>query len=176
MMSQEPIDTIIIRAQQDFDIDRGFNPVKIQIRDETVLNQLKKYKNVVYKITPLGMLFPASIQNNTNLIFITSNNLSGVKKAILNYKTNDIIAEIDVSKIKNQKKIKGKSIWVNTQFKDHKEINNNNHLCFPFLTRSFSDLTSFSIFFQDDQNKKIKFAEEEKKVSIFNFQIDIYLT
>ena len=176
MMSQEPIDTIIIRAQQDFDIDGGFNPVKIQIRDETVLNQLKKYKNVVYKITPLGMLFPASIQNNTNLIFITSNNLSGVKKAILNYKTNDIIAEIDVSKIKNWKKIKGKSIWVNTQFKDHKEINNNNHLCFPFLTRSFSDLTSFSIFFQDDQNKKIKFAEDEKKVSIFNFQIDIYLT
>ena len=175
MMSQEPIDTIIIRAQQDFDIDGGFNPVKIQIRDETVLNQLKKYKNVVYKITPLGMLFPASIQNNANLIFITSNNLSGVKKAILNYKTNDIIAEIDVSKIKNQKKIKGKSIWVNTQFKDHKEINNNNHLCFPFLTRSFSDLTSFSIFFQDDQNKKIKFAEDEKKVSIFNFQIDIYL-
>ena len=175
MMSQEPIDTIIIRAQQDFDIDGGFNPVKIQIRDETVLNQLKKYKNVVYKITPLGMLFPASIQNNTNLIFITSNNLSGVKKAILNYKTNDIIAEIDVSKIKNWKKIKGKSIWVNTQFKDHKEINNNNHLCFPFLTRSFSDLTSFSIFFQDDQNKKIKFAEDEKKVSIFNFQIDIYL-
>ena len=59
MMSQEPIDTIIIRAQQDFDIDGGFNPVKIQIRDETVLNQLKKYKNVVYKITPLGMLFPS---------------------------------------------------------------------------------------------------------------------
>ena len=44
MMSQEPIDTIIIRAQQDFDIDGGFNPVKIQIRDETVLNQLKKIK------------------------------------------------------------------------------------------------------------------------------------
>ena len=73
MMSQEPINTIIIiRAQKDFDIDSGLNPVKIQIRDETILNQLKKYKNVVYKITPLGMLFPASIQNNKNLIFITA--------------------------------------------------------------------------------------------------------
>ena len=92
MMSQEPIDTIIIRAQQNFDTDGSSNPVKIQIRDETVLHQLKKYKNVVCKTTRLGMLFPASIQNNTNLIFITSNNLSGVKKAILNYKTNDIIA------------------------------------------------------------------------------------
>ena len=43
MMSQEPINTIIIiRAQKDFDIDSGLNPVKIQIRDETILNQLKK--------------------------------------------------------------------------------------------------------------------------------------
>ena len=65
---------------------------------------------------------------------------------------------------------------MNVQFKDHKEINKNNHLCFPFITRSFSDLTSFNIFFQDDQNKKIEFEKEEKKISIFNFQTDIYLT
>ena len=71
--------------------------------------------------------------------------------------------------------MKGQSIWVNFQFKDHKEINNNNHLCFSFITRSFSDLTSSSIFFQDDQNKKTEFGKDKKKVSIFNFQIDIYL-
>ena len=79
IMTPEPVDTIIIRAQQDFDIDGGLNPVQIQIRGDTILNQLKKYKNV-YKITPLGMLFPASTKNDTNLIFVTSNNLSGVKK------------------------------------------------------------------------------------------------
>ena len=122
------------------------------------------------------MLFSASIENNTNLIFITANNLNGVKKAILNFKTYNILAEIDVSKIQNWEKIKGQSVWVNVQFKDHKEINNNNHLCFPFITRSFSDLTSFSIFFQDNQNKKIKFEKGKKKISIFNFQINIYLT
>ena len=38
-MIPEPVDTIIIRAQQDFDIDRGLNPVQIQIRDDTILNQ-----------------------------------------------------------------------------------------------------------------------------------------
>ena len=175
-MRPEPIDTLIIRAQQDFDIEGELNPVQIQIRDETILNKFKKYKNVIYKITPLQMLFPASIKNNTNLIFITANNLNGAKKAILNFKTYNILAEIDVSKIQNWEKIKGQSIWVNVQFKDHEEINNNNHLCFPFITRSFIDLTSFSIFFQDDQNKKIKFEKGEKKVSIFNFQIDVYLT
>ena len=35
-MRPEPIDTLIIRAQQDFDIDSGINPVQIQIRDGTI--------------------------------------------------------------------------------------------------------------------------------------------
>ena len=38
IMKPEPIDTLIIRAQQDFDIDGGLNPVQIQIRDDTILN------------------------------------------------------------------------------------------------------------------------------------------
>ena len=57
VMKPEPINTLIIRAQQDFDIDGGLNPVQIQIRDDTILNQLKKYKNVFYKITPLECYF-----------------------------------------------------------------------------------------------------------------------
>ena len=56
-MKPEPINTLIIRAQQDFDIDRGLNPVQIQIRDDTILNQLIKYKNVFCKITPLECYF-----------------------------------------------------------------------------------------------------------------------
>ena len=56
---------------------------------------------------PLGLLFPASIKNDTNLIFVTANNLNGIKKSILNYKLYDILAEIDVSKIQNWDKIKG---------------------------------------------------------------------
>ena len=107
---------------------------------------------------------------------MTANNISGVKKGILNYKIYNILAEINTSKINNWNEIKGQSIWVNVQFKDHKEINNNSHLCFPFITRSFSDLTSFNIFLQDDQNKRIEFKDGENKISILNFQIDVYLT
>ena len=88
--------------------------------------------------------------------------LNRVKKFILTYKYYDILAAID-------------SIWTNTQFKSHKEINNNSHFCFPFIARSFNNLTSFSIFLQDDSNKKTEFESSEKKVSIFNFQIDIFL-
>ena len=101
--------------------------------------------------------------------------LNRVKKFILTYKYYDILAAIDLNKIENWKDVKGKSIWTNTQFKSHKEINNNSHFCFPFIARSFNNLTSFSIFLQDDSNKKTEFESSEKKVSIFNFQIDFFL-
>ena len=83
-MLLSPIETIIVRAQQDFNIVGGLNPIQILINDDTVLNLLRKYKNVAYKVTPLGLLFPASITNDTRHIFITTNNISGVKKGILN--------------------------------------------------------------------------------------------
>ena len=175
-MFSTPIDTIIIRAQQDFDVVRGLNPIQVEIKDSRIINRLTKYKNAAYQITPLGLLFPASITNNTNHLIITSTKISGAKKAILNYKLYDLIADIDLSKISNWTDIKGQSIWVNAQFKDHKEINNASHLCFPFVTRTLSDLTSFTINLQDDQNKKIEFKSGEKKTCILNFQIDVYLT
>ena len=160
---QEPKETIIVRAQQNFDIDGGLNPIEIEIKDDRITNLLKKYKNVVYKITPLGILFPVSITNDTTQIFILGKNLSGVKKSILNKKIFDILAIVDLKKINNWNDIKGQSVWTNAAFKDHKEIGNNSHLCFPFITKSFSDLCSFSIFLQDDSDKKIEFNANEKK-------------
>ena len=70
---------------------------------------------------------------------------------------------VDLNKINNWADIKGQSIWTNAPFKDHKEINNNNHLCFPFITRPFSYLTSFSVYLQDNTNKKIEFESGGKK-------------
>ena len=158
----EPIETIIIRAQQDFDVAGGLNSVQIEIKDDSNYI-LKKYKNVVYKITPLGILFPASVTNDTSQIFVLGKKLSGVKKSILNKKLFDILAVIDLNKINNWNDIKGQSIWTNAAIRDQEEINNNNHLCFPFITRYFSNLTSFSFFLQGDSNKKIEFNSGEKK-------------
>ena len=84
----EPAETIIIRAQQNFDVD--LNPMQIEIKDDIIINLLKKYKNVVYNITPLGLLFPATVTNDTNQIFITAKELSGVKKSFLNNKVYDL--------------------------------------------------------------------------------------
>ena len=76
----ELIETVIIRAQQDFDVVRGLNPIQIEIKDDTVINILKKYKNAVCKIIPLRLLFPATIKNDTRQVFVLTKKLYGVKK------------------------------------------------------------------------------------------------
>ena len=78
---QEPIETVIIRAQQNFEIVGGLNHIKIKIKDDRVLNMLKKYKNATYKLTPLGILFLASTQNDTEQVFIMCRKLNNVKKS-----------------------------------------------------------------------------------------------
>lgn len=66
----------------------------------------------------------------------------------------DLISIIDLGKINNWNEINGQSIWISVAFKDQKEINNNSHIRFPFMTRSLNDLTSFSIYLHDDKNKE----------------------
>ena len=41
---QEPKKTIIVRAQKNFDIDGGLNPIKIEIKDDRITNLLKNIK------------------------------------------------------------------------------------------------------------------------------------
>ena len=76
----EPIESVIIRAQQNFDVVGGLNPIQIEIKDDTVINILKKYKNAVCKIIPLRLLFPATIKNDTRQVFVLTKKLYGVKK------------------------------------------------------------------------------------------------
>ena len=40
----EPIETIIIRARQDFGVLGGLNPVQIEIKDDRIINMLKNTK------------------------------------------------------------------------------------------------------------------------------------
>ena len=77
---QEPIEMVIIRAQQKFEIAGGLNPIQIEIEDDRIMNMLKKHKNVVYKLTLLETLFQESIKNNTGQVFITCRELNDIKK------------------------------------------------------------------------------------------------
>ena len=95
---QEPIETVIIRAQQSFEVAGGVNPVQIELEDDRVLNLLKKHKHVAYKLTPLGILFPASLGNETRQIFITCRELNDVKKSLINGKVYGLLRIIDLKK------------------------------------------------------------------------------
>ena len=62
----ELTETVIIRAQQNFDVVGGLNPIQIEIKDDAVINIFKKYKSVVYKIVPLRFLCPATKKMTPN--------------------------------------------------------------------------------------------------------------
>ena len=100
---------------------------------------------MLYRITPLGLLFPASIKNDTQQIFVTCRELNGAKKSMLNSKVRDLMAIIDLDKINSSTEIKNQLLWINATLKDQREINNNSHFCFTFVTKSLNDLLSFSI-------------------------------
>ena len=95
---QEPFETIIMRAQQNFEIASRLNPVQIEKEDDTIINGLNNHKNVIYKLTPFGILFPGSIKNNTEQVFITCRELTDVKKALINSKTYGLLGIIDLKK------------------------------------------------------------------------------
>ena len=65
-------------------------------------------------------------------------------------------------------------MWVNATLEEQKEKNNSRDLCFPFVTSTLNDLSKFSINLIDDNNKDITFEDKEKKISILNFQINVF--
>ena len=103
----KPTETGIICTQRSFEIAGGLNPVNIEIDDGMVLNILKIYKNVRYRLTPLGLLFSASEKNNSEQIFLTCRELNDVKKSLINSNIYGLLEIIDFKKINNWEEIKG---------------------------------------------------------------------
>ena len=118
----EPTESVIIWAQQNFDIDGGLNPVKIELEDDRIVNILKKHKNTKYRLTSLGFLFLASIKNDTEQIFITCRELNEVKNSLINGKIYGLIGIIDVNKINNWKEgMTSQSISINATLEEQKD-------------------------------------------------------
>ena len=92
----EPIETVIVCAQQNFENAGRLKLVQIKIEDDRILDIFKKHKNAAYKLTPLGMLFPASVKNDTKEIFLTYRELNDVKKSLINSKIYGLLGVIDL--------------------------------------------------------------------------------
>ena len=93
---QEPIESLIIRTQQNLEIVGGVNPIQIEVEDDGVVNMLKNHINIMYKLTPLGILFLPSIKNNTEQVFIACRELNDVKKALINSKIYGLLEIFDL--------------------------------------------------------------------------------
>ena len=115
---QGPLDSLFVRGHQDFDLYEQLNPLEIKITDDAVINKLNKYKQIKYKFTPLGLLLPASIQNDINQIFLTFQELNKAKTALTNGKIVSILGVVNLDEINEWNKIKGKSVWINANFED----------------------------------------------------------
>ena len=97
----EPIETVIVRGQQKFYLHNTLNPIEIKINDDKILKMLKKHKNVYYRLTPIGILFPSSVTNDTKQIFFTCRELNNAKVALINGKIYSILGIINLDKISN---------------------------------------------------------------------------
>ena len=176
----EPIETVIIRGQQKFDLHSMLNLIQIEINDDRILNIPKenirkkqnKYKNVYDKLTPVSILFLSSIINNTKQLFVTWRELNNTKTALINDK---IYGIINLNIINSWDYIKGKSLWVNVNFDEPKQTDNREHLSFSFKTLSLNDLLHFSINLIDGNKKPLGFNSGETKISILHFKIEVLL-
>ena len=158
----EPIETVITRAQQSFEIAGGLNPVIFEIEDDRVLNILKIYKNVLYRLTPLGILFLASVKNNTEQIFLISRVLHDFKKVLINIKIYGLLGITGLKKVNNCEEVKGQFICINATLEEQREINTSTHLCCPLETRTLNDLLNFSINTLDEKYRPITFENNIK--------------
>ena len=113
-----------------------------------------KYKNIYYKLTPIGILFPSSVKNDTKQIFVTCRELNNAKNALIDGKIVNILGIINLKKINNWEHIKGNSFRAYKR-KFVKQIINIDHLSFSFKTLSLNDMLSFSVNLVDDDNKPI---------------------
>ena len=129
----EPIETVIVRGQQKLDLNDILNPIEIEVKDDRILNTLKKRKNVYDRLTPISILFPPPVTNDTRQILV----------ALINGKIYNILVIISLDKISNWEYIKGKSLWVNASFSKQEQINDSKHLSFSFKTLSLNDLLNF---------------------------------
>ena len=93
----EPIETVIVRGQQKFDLHDILNPTETEINNDRIISILKNQKYTYYKLMPIRILFPSSVANDTKQIFVLNN----PKAALINGKIYSILGTINLDKINN---------------------------------------------------------------------------
>ena len=169
----EVIDTIIVKALQSYDKYSTLNPLDINLNSNYLNKIIHDYKGFVFEIRLINVLFSANIQNETQNIFLTCQNLTSAKKALINNKIYYLLGIINLNEIKQWNEMKGKSLYVNAKIDDSHYMETAKHFGFSFETSFPTEFLEFTCDFLDDKAEKIKFADGEEKVPIIDLRIDI---
>ena len=161
-LHKKTIETITIRGQQSFELHDQINAIQITTDNDRIVNIFKKHANIYYKFMPMGILFPASVKNDTEEIFVTCRELNGAKPVLINGKLVNLLATMNLNKTNCWEHIKGKSLWVNVNFDSLEEVKKKDNFCFSIKKASLNYLLSSSTYLIDDTKNAITLNDREK--------------
>ena len=110
-----------------------------------------------------SILFSSNIENETDVIFVTCDDLSNVNTALINKNLRDTLGVCYLHEIKDWNIIKGQLKRYQVKVTDSEELTHSSHIAFAFTTKNFSDLLNFSITLVDSDGNNINFPKTEKK-------------
>ena len=176
-MQMELIDQISILGIQNSEFN-VLNPIYISINYDSIISKLQLYKNNRFRFVLNTLLFSSNITNNTDVIIITSNGLSNTKQALITKDNRPILESVlgvcFLNEISEWNIVKGASKRVQVVFSDSEDLNrSSDHLAFSFITKNIADLLQFSVTLLDGSGKEIAFPENETKLPIISFTIQI---
>lgn len=149
------------------------NPISVEIRDTEFQNKLRYYsKRDKFRFIVNSLLSSTSIQNETNVIFLTTNGLSDAKTILINRKLYQVIGQINLSEIPKWDKIKNTSQWVSITLTDSEYPLNAKHFALAFETRDLHNLLNFEYSLLNQKGELITFTDKDK-IPALNFSIQI---
>ena len=167
---------VTIEGLQSFDKYQKLNPLDIKITDSQIYKKIlfKENKRIKYRFIPNSILLSLSVQEETELIFLTVTGLNEARDIFINGKVYKAIGCIFTNEREGWDKIKKTtSNWVSCKLTDSKYPFGAKHLAFEFDTTSLNTLLNFSLNLIDQNGKEITFLATEQKVHALNFTIQI---
>ena len=108
-MSMEIIETIHVLGLQNFINYEQMNSIEVTLDSNEVIERLANYKKCKYRFLVENLLFSTNLENDTDVIFITSDGVSDTKDALINSKIYKTLGLVYLSVIKNWNLVESES-------------------------------------------------------------------
>ena len=167
---------VTIEGLQAFEKYKKLNPIDIKVTDNEIFRKLifKENRRIQYRFIPNSILFSSSVQEDTQVTFLTVSGFNEARDILTNGKVYQAIGCIFTNEIEGWDKIKKTtSNWVSCKLTDSRYPHAAKHLAFIFDASSLSSLLSFTLNLIDQTGKEISFLDTEQKVPALNYTIQI---